>query len=85
MMDPRIKELVEQAYVADSLEENPRYKKSFLTDRLLDNMAGFHEKLVMLVVHDFLNELTNDDALGPARVETIDRLARKWGIEKPKA
>ena len=84
-MNQRIRDLTEQAYVADSLEENPRYKKSFLTDRLLDSMAGFHEKLVLSVVYDFLDELTNDDALGPARVETIDRLARKWGIEKPKA
>lgn len=37
-------------------------------------------QLVKLVVHDFLNELTNDDTLGEARVATITRLAEKWGI-----
>ena len=35
-----------------------------------------------LIVYDFLNELTNDQSLGTARVETIRRLAEKWGVAR---
>lgn len=40
------------------------------------------EKFAELIVYDFLNELTNDDALGEARIATIKRLAEKWGVAK---
>lgn len=43
---------------------------------------GFCEKFAELIVYDFLSELTNDDALGAARIATIKRLAEKWGIRK---
>jgi len=32
------------------------------------------------IVYDFLSELTNDDALGSARIETIRRLAERYGV-----
>ena len=40
------------------------------------------EKFAELIVYDFLSELTNDDALGEARIATIRRLAEKWGVAK---
>lgn len=40
------------------------------------------EKFAELIVYDFLSELTNDDALGEARIATIKRLAEKWGVAR---
>lgn len=40
------------------------------------------EKFALLIVYDFLSELTNDDSLGEARIATIRRLAEKWGVAK---
>jgi hypothetical protein len=40
------------------------------------------EKFAELIVYDFLSELTNDDALGEARIATIKRLAQKWGVAR---
>lgn len=42
----------------------------------------FQEMFVESIVHDFLSELTNDDALGEARIATIKRLAEKWGVAR---
>lgn len=42
----------------------------------------WEEKFAELIVYDFLSELTNDDALGAARIATIKRLAEKWGVRK---
>ena len=38
------------------------------------------ENFAKLIVYDFLDELTNDDNLGEARIATIRRLAEKWGV-----
>lgn len=38
------------------------------------------EHVCKLLVYDVLSELTNDDALGESRVETIERLAKKYGV-----
>jgi hypothetical protein len=49
-----------------------------------DEVEGFNirlEKFSLLIVYDFLSELSNDDALGEARIATIKRLAKKWGVE----
>jgi len=32
------------------------------------------------IIYDVLSELTNDDALGSARIETIRRLAERYGV-----
>lgn len=70
-MNKRIKELAEQAGYTP-LE--PR--------TLADDMQEiFLQKFAELIVYDFLSELTNDDALGEARITTIKRLAEKWGIK----
>lgn len=39
------------------------------------------EHITRLLVYDVLSELTNDDALGESRVETIKRLADKYGVK----
>lgn len=46
--------------------------------------SGEHEaeKFALSIVYDFLSELTNDDSLGQARIATIRRLAKKWGVER---
>jgi len=40
------------------------------------------EKFAKSIVFDILGELTNDDTLGPARIETIRRLAERFGVSK---
>ena len=40
------------------------------------------ENFAKLIVYDFLDELTNDDSLGEARIATIRRLAEKWGVSR---
>ena len=40
------------------------------------------EKYAQLIVYDMLGELTNDDTLGPARIETISRLATRYGVAR---
>lgn len=40
------------------------------------------ERFAKLIVYDVLGELTNDDALGEARIATIKRLAEKWGVAR---
>ena len=38
------------------------------------------EHVCRLLVYDVLSELTNDDSLGESRIETIRRLAEKYGV-----
>lgn len=38
------------------------------------------EHICKLLVYDVLSELTNDDSLGEPRVDTIKRLAEKYGV-----
>lgn len=39
------------------------------------------EHVCRLLVYDVLSELTNDDTLGESRVDTIKRLADKYGVK----
>jgi hypothetical protein len=39
-------------------------------------------KFAELIVFDLLGELTNDDTLGPARIETIRQLAQRYGVAR---
>jgi hypothetical protein len=34
------------------------------------------------IVYDFLSELTNDDSLGLARIDSIRRLAERYGVAR---
>ena len=57
-------------------------KKSGLIKYESDGKMEETEKFAELIVYDFLGELTNDDALGEARITTIKRLAEKWGVAR---
>ena len=34
------------------------------------------------IVYDFLSELTNDDSLGSARIDSIRQLAERYGVAR---
>ena len=34
------------------------------------------------IIYDVLSELTNDDSMGSARIETIRRLAERYGVAR---
>ena len=51
-MNERIQELAMQAYIADSLQRNPNYKKSYITDLLIKDLAGFNKKFAELIVKE---------------------------------
>lgn len=71
-MNERISELAEQnGFIHNWQPPGEQYEK-------LQTL----EKFALLIVYDFLSELTNDDSLGEARIRTIKRLAEKWGVAK---
>jgi hypothetical protein len=71
-MNTRISELAEQnGFIHNWQPPGEQYEK-------LQTL----EKFALLIVYDFLSELTNDDSLGEARIATIRRLAEKWGVAK---
>ena len=65
-MNERIRQLAEEAELRATLLFNE------------ENLERFAKS----IVYDFLSELTNDDALGEARINTIQRLAEKWGVAR---
>ena len=65
-MNERIRQLAEEAELRATLLFNK------------ENLERFAKS----IVYDFLSELTNDDALGEARINTIQRLAEKWGVAR---
>jgi len=67
-MNKLIKELAADAWVDDDHLDASGY-----TDL---------EKFAKSIVFDILGELTNDDTLGPARIETIRKLAERFGVSK---
>ena len=48
----------------------------------MDETANVFEKFAQSIVYDILSELTNDDDLGSARINTIRRLAQRYGVER---
>ena len=47
-----------------------------------NDIAPPMEKFAKLIVYDMLGELTNDDSLGPARIETIRQLSLRYGVAR---
>lgn len=70
-MNERIEELAEQAGFENGHQ-----------DRNGNSLSYELEKFANSIIYDFLSELTNDDSLGEARIETIKRLAEKWGVAR---
>lgn len=54
-MNERIKELAEQAWVADSLEFNPTYKKSSSTENVMKSLAGYNQKFAESIVNECID------------------------------
>ena len=52
MMNERIKELAEQAWMMERIEKDPDYKKSAITEYLLNGMERFHEKFAESIVRE---------------------------------
>ena len=77
-MNERISELA-KAYLVH--ERYTRYGE-IVEEDLYEFYPDELEKFALLIVYDFLSELTNDDSLGEARILTIRRLAEKWGVAK---
>ena len=71
-MNKRIKELAKQAGY------KPLSPPTFADE--LNEI--FMQKFAELIVYDCLSELIDDDALGSARIETIRRLAERYGVLK---
>ena len=63
-MNERIRELAEQAWMAERTEKDPEYKKSKNTEYLLKNMEDFHKKFAELIVKEMcgMMEQAEDDA-----------------------
>ena len=68
---------------------NERIKK--LAEKCVNNTPGCYgfpiiqfdeNKFAKLIVYDFLDEIANDGDLGPARINSIKRLAEKWGVSR---
>jgi hypothetical protein len=45
-----------------------------------DTQEEFIERFARCIVYDVLSELTNDDSLGSPRIDTIRRLAERYGV-----
>ena len=73
-MNERIAELKAQCIVREQRGTNAF--DSYMVDRF-DS-----EKFAELIVYDMLGELTNDDSLGPTRIEAIGRLALRYGVAR---
>ena len=68
-MNERIKQLAEQAGMN-------------IVDDKFSTYGKFAEKFAELIVYDVLSDLTNDDSLGAARIESIRRLAERYGVAR---
>ena len=51
-MNERIFELAEQAWLADSVEIDPNYKKYVGTERVLKHLTGYNQKFAELIVKE---------------------------------
>ena len=73
-----IRELANQFLMYDRFSRFGESTEEEYYDFLPEELEEFAET----IIYNFLSELTNDDSLGEARIETIGRLARKWGVER---
>ena len=71
-MNEQIEKLAEHCYETGPIGKDgwPEYSKFN------------YKKFAELLVFDVLNELTNDDNLGPARIDTIRQLAQRYGVAR---
>lgn len=80
-MNERIQELAMQAYIADSLQRNPNYKKSYITDLLIKDLAGFNKKFAELIIQECgvaLNPMLRDMV---SRGRAVELIKQHFGVE----
>jgi hypothetical protein len=63
-----------------AIEADAWCDKYYFGDKFYD--IEWETKFAELIVFDLLGELTNDDTLGPARIETIRQLAQRYGVSR---
>jgi len=68
--------LIKDLYVDALLSVHDSFPERMLAPSAVDL------KFAEMLVFDFLGELTNDDTLGPARIDTICQLARRYGVAR---
>ena len=61
-MNERIQELAMQAFISDSVERNPRYKRSENTNIIMKDLAGFNKKFAELIVRECIDIAYEYDA-----------------------
>jgi len=62
MNERRIRELAEQAWAADCLENFPGWKWSDMSDLVIEDGAGFNKKFAELIVRECAEVADNADA-----------------------
>ena len=81
-MNERIQELAMQAYIADSLQRNPNYKKSYITDLLIKDLAGFNKKFAELIVKECA-KIAGKAEYSDTWLEPVeDAIKKHFGVEE---
>ena len=83
-MNERIQELAMQAFIADSVERNPRYKRSENTNIIMKDLAGFNKKFAELIVRECIEIAYAYDApklSGPGMI-VANRIEEHFGVEE---
>ena len=55
-MDDRIKELARQAYCAERVADNPKWKESQLSDLALNDLQGIFERFAELIIQECIGQ-----------------------------
>ncbi len=78
-MNNRIKELARQSYIRDSIDRNPKYKPSDVTDYLLDDLQGTFQIFAESIIKECYLWVRDNDGCP----DEVDYLALKqhFGIE----
>jgi len=84
-MNKRIKELAEQAYRAEMLEENPAWKENEFTDLLLDELKVLFEKFAESILQECMAKVCEelDTSCSKDGKEILnERVLKHFGVEK---
>ena len=79
-MNERIFELAEQAWLADSVEIDPNYKKYVGTERILKHLTGYNQKFAELIIQECADLVDNHDDSYPY-VSFGDMIKEHFGVE----
>jgi len=84
-MNKRIKELARQAYIEARLDENPKWRESFVSEAAMNEIQSTMEKFAELVVREcadlFEVEYGQSEVSGNEVAEVVKK---HFGVEEPK-